>query len=149
MRPTEAGRLATAVLEGSAAALGEAPVEAPGAEAEAPQEVKAAAFCRGAGRPAGRSQRQRGHQLSRPGDERDSPAAGCGWQRPVEVHGRRPQRPKISKELLDICVAHSEIQFPTRLHAGTTPKATVEKVTLPLVRKLFWPAVGCRPAPAA
>lgn len=44
MCPTEAGRLATALLEGSAAALGVAPVEAPGAEAEAPAGVQSSSF---------------------------------------------------------------------------------------------------------
>lgn len=70
------------------------------------------------------------------------------------MHSCLLQGPKFSKEFLNISVGHSEIQirheqFPTRLHAGAAPKAAVEKVMLPLVRKLLRPAVGRRPVPAA
>lgn len=58
------------------------------------------------------------------------------------MHSCLLQGPKFSKEFLNISVGHSEIQirheqFPTRLHAGAAPKAAVEKVMLPLVRKLL------------
>lgn len=70
------------------------------------------------------------------------------------MHGRFLQSAKLSKEFLYVSVGHSKIQighqqFPTGLHAGTTPKAAVEKVMLPLVRKLLWPAVGRRSVPAS